>query len=398
MPRHLFSFTAKNFRNLKSVRVPLQALTVLVGPNGAGKSNLLAALQFLGDVARLDLMAAIEANGGYERLAFRGHETRPNIVLGVEAQITEHASLKAPDDYLLGFSMSGGGARQLVRAESFTFKRKSGRGRRITVGGVRSEDFGLPAGDASAEESTIELQETSALLSTLPRMGHAEGGEQVRAFAELFTTFRVFEVDVAAARRPSPLVERPVLAADASNLAAFLVHLKARHPAVFSRLVDDLKAILPGLDGLELTPVGGAGAGAVVQLKEHGLRGLTPLSEASFGTVRALALLALLHDPKPPKLTCIEEIDHGLHPHALDRIVDRLRDASRRTQLLVATHSPSLVNRLRPEEIVVCERDPLTGAARIPAVSADEVAAMVAASELSLGELWFSGALGGGLP
>jgi predicted ATPase len=398
MPRHLFSLSVANFRNLEFIDVPLQALSVLVGPNGAGKSNFLAAVRFLGDVARLDLKAAIETNGGYDRLAFRGGSARPHIAFVVQAQITDHSSLKAPDVYGLSFGQTEGGHRWLVRSESFTFKRKGGPGRRITVGGERLESLDLSAGDADAEVTRLDLQDTSALLSTLPRMGHADGGEQVRAFAELLTTFRVFEVDVAAARRPSSLVERPVLAADASNLAAFLVHLKARHPAVFARLVDDLKAILPGLEGLELTPVGGAAAGAVVQLKEHGLRGLTPLAEASFGTVRALALLALLHDPKPPKLTCIEEIDHGLHPHALDRIVDRLRDASRRTQLLVATHSPSLVNRLRPEEIIVCERDPLTGAARIPAVSTEEVAAMVKASALSLGELWFSGALGGGLP
>lgn len=398
MPRHLFSFTAANFRNLGHVSVPLQALSVLVGPNGAGKSNLLAAVRFLGDVARLDLKAAIEANGGFEAMAFRGGaDEKKYIAFAVSAQITAHASPNAPDDYRLVFRR---GLRDwwITRTEAFTFKRRSGPGRRLTVGGSRLDLIENAPDDQPVEESPVDLQDASALLSTLPRMGHAEGGEQVRAFAELFTTFRVFEVDVAAARRPSALVEKPVLAADASNLAAFLVHLKARHPAVFARLVDDLKAILPGLEALELTPIGGAAAGAVVQLKEHGLRGLTPLSEASFGTVRALALLALLHDPKPPKLTCIEEIDHGLHPHALDRIVDRLRDASRRTQLLVATHSPSLVNRLRPEEIIVCERDPLTGAARMPAVSADEVAAMVKTSDLSLGELWFSGALGGGLP
>ncbi len=66
-------------------------------------------------------------------------------------------------------------------------------------------------------------------------------------------------------------------------------------------------------------------------------RGTTPLASASFGTIRALALLAMLHDPDPPKLTCVEEVDHGLHPYALDRIVERLRDASTRTQVLAAT-------------------------------------------------------------
>lgn len=108
-----------------------------------------------------------------------------------------------------------------------------------------------------------------------------------------------------------------------------------------------------------------------------------------------LALLVALHDPAPPPLTAIEEIDHGLHPYALDLLADRLRDASERTQLLVTTHSPTFVNRLRPEEVVICDRDPATGASIIPARSAEELRGAMDASDLRLGERWFSGALGG---
>jgi predicted ATPase len=91
----------------------------------------------------------------------------------------------------------------------------------------------------------------------------------------------------------------------------------------------------------------------------------------------------------------VEEIDHGLHPYALDRIVERLRSATRKTQLLLATHSPALVNRLEPEELIVCERDPSTGASRIPAIDPAEVKAVASKDDLGLGELWFSGTLGG---
>lgn len=103
----------------------------------------------------------------------------------------------------------------------------------------------------------------------------------------------------------------------------------------------------------------------------------------------------MLHDPKPPKLSCVEEIDHGFHPYALDRIVERLRLASERTQILVATHSPALVNRLDSKELIVCERDINTGSSLIPAIDADLVREMEEESNLPLGELWFSGTLGG---
>ena len=177
-------------------------------------------------------------------------------------------------------------------------------------------------------------------------------------------------------RRPSLLDEHP--------------HRQPRH------LQDDLCHLAPGLRKHHVGRTGGAVAAATISLEEQGLTGQTPLAHASFGTIRALALLAVLHDPAPPKLTCVEEIDHGIHPHALDRIVERLRGASRRTQLLIATHSPALVNRLDASELLVCERDPETGETRLPAIDAATVSAM-AQGELQLGELWFSGSLGGSL-
>jgi len=132
-----------------------------------------------------------------------------------------------------------------------------------------------------------------------------------------------------------------------------------------------------------------------VRLIEAGLVQPVELADASFGTVRLLALLTALQDPEPSPFLAIEEIDHGLHPYALEILVDRLRAAAQRTQILATTHSPALVNRLEPNEIIVCDRDPQTGASLIPAVSSVQIAAAVAETGWRPGELWFSGALGG---
>ena len=78
-------------------------------------------------------------------------------------------------------------------------------------------------------------------------------------------------------------------------------------------------------------------------------------------------------------------------------LVKRLREASERTQLIIATHSPTLADRLTPGEMIICERR-MDGASAIPAVSAAQIRNIVAASGgQPLGELWFSGALGGDL-
>lgn len=66
-----------------------------------------------------------------------------------------------------------------------------------------------------------------------------------------------------------------------------------------------------------------------------------------------LACLPSSTTPNRPALTCVEEIDHGLHPQALELLVERFREASERGQYIVATHSPALVDRLRAVEFVV---------------------------------------------
>ena len=394
MRRGLHALEVHKFGILGDVRVgPLGGVNVLVGPNGSGKSTLLRVIQFLGDAARLQLGTAIDMHGGFARLRTRpatGAAPYEGIHIRVEATVTKYAHENALDEYDLFLSPAGTGTRDFYHHEVFRFKRTNRQGRRITLKGGK-----LHILDQGGRTRQVGLDAGAFGLAVLPQLGTAEGSAEVKKLQELFTTFRVFDIDAAAARRPSDVRRRTPLQSNAANLAAFLSYLHAQHTEAFTLLVKDAREMIPGLSDLRLRPVGGAAEAVTVDVVDRGLAGATPLSDASFGTVRVLSLLAMLYDPHPPLLTCVEEIDHGLHPHVFDRLVELLRRASARTQFLVATHSPALVNRLRPEELIVCERDPDTGLARIPAIGTDEVKRIVAAGDLGLGELWFSGTLGG---
>ncbi|WP_428261376.1 AAA family ATPase [Haliangium sp.] len=415
--RSLLRIEAKNYGCLDQVAVDLAPLSVLVGPNGSGKSTLLDVIQFLGDAARDDLGPAVDRRGGFDALHFRGRKGLRRIELRVEALVTSYASESAPDAYTLGINklrrrrgrsqtslgrMAMNNRELLRRTETFSFKRRSGPGRRLTIEGSEITVAAVSEKTRKEQkklESRELFQEESLALSTLPRLAFKDGGEQVAQVADLFKSFRVFDVNVQAARRPVPTgpAEAPiVLAHDASNLSEFLYYL-SQDRELFARLSEDARAMIPGLHEIHFRQVGGAQEAVVIELEEHPLPGRTPLAAASFGTIRALSMLALLYDPAPPMLTCVEEIDHGFHPHLFDRLVELLRRATARTQLIIATHSPALVNRLRPDELIVCERDLETGGVRIPAITSEEVEEMIAATEGALGpgELWFSGSLGG---
>lgn len=393
--RPLLRIRAKNFRSLRDVDVELQPLNVLVGPNEAGKSNFLDLIEFLGDSARLDLTEALQRRGGLERVRYRGVESPGPVTIHVAANVTRYSSVSAPDEYELTFSsrkLTSSQRTILTRSEEFQFKRTQGRGRRITVKGDQAQF--IDTGPSSRNSRKLPLRKDSLALSTLQRLPPNQGGAEVDKFARLFTSFRVFNVDVEKARQPGRLVNA-TLEPDASNLASALSSL-VKDDDRFTDLIEDARAMIPGFEGIEFEHLGGASPTFAVKVIERGLRDSTYLADASFGTVRLLSLLVLLYDPKPPSITCIEEIDHGLHPYVFDRLVERLREASSRTQLLIATHSPALVNRLEATELLVVERG-ADGATRIPAVPADSIRAKEVASEgtLGLGELWFSGTLGG---
>lgn len=392
----LVKLATKNFRSLRDVDVDLGDFNVLVGPNASGKSNLLDLIRFIGDSVRTDLGPAIDLRGGFDEICFRAAKPR-RIHIRVLTNVTSYSSPNALDDYQLTFwigKAAKASTRYLVRDESFKFKRTKTRGRRITIDGSKVEVVDEGSGGKERSESRALLRADSLGLSTLPRLSDEAGGTQIREIAELFSSFRVYDIDVADARRPASVTSDTRLAADASNLAAFLLRLR-NDQEQFARLIDDARAFVPGLRDLHFVSIGGPDEAVAIEIEEEKLPGRTSLSNASFGTIRALALLALLYDPNPPRLTCVEEIDHGLHPYVFDRLTDRLREAAARTQLIIATHSPAFVNRLEPGELIVCERDSETGGSAIPAITGEQVEKVAARAELGLGELWFSGTLGG---
>ena len=113
----------------------------------------------------------------------------------------------------------------------------------------------------------------------------------------------------------------------------------------------------------------------------------------SDGTLRFLCLLAILCDPEPPPLICIEEPELGLHPDILPTVADLLKEASQRTQLIVTTHSDMLVDAMTdcPESVVVCEKH--DGKTEMTRLAASDLAVWL--EKYRLGQLWIQGQLGG---
>jgi predicted ATPase len=135
--------------------------------------------------------------------------------------------------------------------------------------------------------------------------------------------------------------------------------------------------------------------GGTIQLFLHysGLRTPVPATRLSDGTSRYLCLLAVLCHPSPPPLVCLEEPELGLHPDLLPGLADLLVEASHRMQLIVTTHSDTLVDGLTkvPEAVIVCEKR--NASTCLSQKVGDELNEWL--KEYGLGQLWRRGDLGG---
>ena len=125
-------------------------------------------------------------------------------------------------------------------------------------------------------------------------------------------------------------------------------------------------------------------------LKETG--GVFPMQRLSDGTLQWLLLLAILLDPTPPPLVCIDEPETGLHTDMLLTLSEMLVDASARMQLIVTTHSDMLVDCFTdlPEAVVVCDK--VDGATQMKRLRAEDFHEW---KSQGLGMAWMRGAIGG---
>ncbi len=136
-------------------------------------------------------------------------------------------------------------------------------------------------------------------------------------------------------------------------------------------------------------------SGGIVQFYLHEERFSSPIpaTRISDGTLRFIAMLAVLLSPEPPPLVCIEEPELGLHPDAVALMAEVLSEASERMQLVVTTHSDTLVSALtsRPSAIIACER-PGDGT-MLRRLDPERLAHWLE-DDYGLGDLWRMGALG----
>lgn len=365
--------------------IDLKPLNLFIGPNGSGKSNLLEAISLM-RAAPKEFRDVTRKGGGVGEWIWKG---QPKGAASVD-WVVSHPNGRMPLRHTVVFrAVSQAFSLDDERVENeaaqpgqpdvfFYYRYQNGQ----PVVSRPNDGRRMLARETIESDRSILAQRRDP--ETYPELAWlAQNYERIRIYREwAFGRDTIF-------REPQQAdMRRHVLEEDFSNLGLFLNRLKTEFPAAKRSLLKALQDLYEGISDFEINTSGGT-----VQVFIHEGDFAIPASRLSDGTLRYLCLLAILCDPEPPPLICIEEPELGLHPDVLPTVADLLLAASHRTQLVVTTHSDILVDAMtdRPDAIVVCEKH--GGCTEMTRLSAPQLAAWL--DNYRLGQLWIDGQLGG---
>ena len=384
----LRNITLKNLLSFgpEGLSLDLEPLNVLIGPNGSGKSNLLDGIELLKS-APVQVTDPIR-NGGGIRNWIWGRQPGPSAWV--------ETILENPDDgnHLLRHKIEFRESEQAFRlVDERVENEHPDPGHQDPFFFYRFQD-GRPALAVKGEDNRRPLQREDVAddESILSQRKEPDQYPELAHLSSLYEGIRIYRDwglgRKAPFRQPQSTDVRPTpLREDFSNLGMFLNRIR-QDPRTKSRLIDRLTDAYEGLNDFELNFEGGT---VQVFFSEGDLA--VPATRLSDGSMKYLCLLAILLNPNPPPIVCIEEPEMGMHPDLLPKIADLLVEASQQCQLIVTTHSDILVDALtdRPESVVVCEKH--DGKTTMTRLDPEDLSSWLA--EYRLGELWTKGQLGG---
>lgn len=356
--------TVKGFKSIKTLEdFELKSLNVVVGANGSGKSNLISFFKLLRKLIDGNLNRYVTDSGGAGDLLFCGRKT----------------------------------------TEKMQFVTRFGeRGFRFNLVATPSDDCAIEdearyytGGRTGWWELGDSSDGRSQMVSEVNRaIGDAKYSQPVFDAISSWQIYHFHDTSPTAAMRHEEIVEDDaVLREDAANIAPFLLHLKTRHAEAYQHIIDAIQLVMPFFDDFLLKPVkkGEAEKVKINWLQKGSDYPMQPY-HLSDGSIRFICLATALLQPSPPTTIIIDEPELGLHPAALVILAELVQAAAARTQVIIATQSPALIDQFAVEDIIVVNRkDRASHFERLCESDFDQ-----RLQDYSVGELWAKNVIVGG--
>jgi predicted ATPase len=351
----LNALAVAGYRSLRDLVIPLDRLNLVTGPNGSGKSNLYRALRLLAETAQGRVIPSLAREGGLQSTLWAGPERWSRAVLRGEHPV-QGAVRKNPVSLRLGFAgddFSYAIDLGLPPPPSGAFghdpeiKREC-----IWSGPTLRPSAVLVDRRGSLVKSREEKSDWTILthgLATFDSMmthcadpRHTPEMLMLREEMRAWRFYDHFRTDATApARLPQIGTHTPILSHDGADLAAALQTIR--------QIGDDAaldQAINDAFPGARVSVTFGNGW-FEVEMQQHGLLRTLKAGELSDGTLRYLLWVAALLTPRPPGLLVLNEPETSLHPDLLPALGRLIAHAAGRSQVLVVSHAPALIDALQ---------------------------------------------------
>jgi predicted ATPase len=338
------SISIRGFRRLWQIDLEMRDLVVIIGANGSGKTSFLDVLSTLSASANGKLLEALQRKGGLNQILTRGRS----------AQLEIEISMKIPRNQPLKYDLilSPKGISYEVSKETLTQQRNLTSPepfKYIQSYGSSVQYFQDGSGLLSP---TWEHDNLETSLSQVPKMYREP--ETLRKSMASCTYYGPLDVsEKSPIRLPQAMRPAKLPGVSGEDLVSCLYDLRESDPDRFEVIEDILSTAFPDFERLNFPPVA---AGTIAMTwKDKNFSQPIYTHELSEGTLRFLWLVTLLQSQNLSTITLIDEPEVSLHPELLRHLVYLMREASKRTQLIVATHSDRLIRFLEPKEVLICD-------------------------------------------
>ncbi|MEM2441944.1 MAG: AAA family ATPase [Candidatus Bathyarchaeia archaeon] len=361
----------QNFLSLRDVSIELGKVNVLVGPNASGKSNVARTLQLLAKHAR----GGLPVLDGYRALRDLSFSFDPavNIKIALEALVEG-----AKYGFVLQLTNENYVEQVLKEGEEIVFHEM--RTNTFRFKGSYRSDVVPPIGYCPYYGHVPK-----SILTAFP--SYIERGAYL--LASSLRNISVHSFSPGNLRLKNSITAEPLLDYYGGNLARHLLYLYTERRKDFMRVEETLKNMVPEVEEviphIEQTEV-------EVWIKVKGMDEPLKPHNISDGTLRLLAMITALYGGS--SLVVLEEPENCIHPHLLETFMHLVRETP--SQVIIITHSPYLLDHVKPEDVYVVQKEGLETKVRMlsRAEEVEEVRRFLEEGG-TLGEAWYSGMFGG---
>lgn len=354
------------YKSLKDLKINFsEGVTVFAGPNAAGKSNIIDLIKLIAATATNPLIKAFEAQRGDPIEVFdlreRGKGRRRSFSVEMDVILSKE-TLAAVEEEIKAYKIE----RNINWEQSLRYRLSIGFNRETGKLTVKEEGL-YPLGedgttikkDNKGEERYYIKTEGKKVTLKMEKQSHPKHFKlgmdrtvvqeplyvphhpHVWAFKEEMKRVLAYYLDPYAMRAESAIVETETIKPSGEPLAAFMNTLKRSSPQAFANIKRDLKVFVDDVTDIKVQRVPQTDK-LILIFKESGIEVSSRI--ISEGTLRILAILALVNAPVRPATVAFEEPENGVHTARLEVLATIFKNAaeSKGIQFILTTHSPTL--------------------------------------------------------